>query len=77
MLLFREYRRVNNFIQLLRRGGEWVCVFQGNKEDCSRWCWRMDRLQDTYFEGGIGKDEGEFDLFVLFHDVSNIIVSNI
>lgn len=37
----------------------------------------MDRLQDTYFEGGIGKDEEEFVLFVLFHDVSNIIVSNI
>lgn len=52
-------------------------MFQGNKEDCSRWCWRMDRLQDTYFEGGIGKDEGVFVLFVLFHDVSNIIVSNI
>lgn len=50
-------------------------MFQGNKEDCSRWCWRMDRLQGT--EGGIGKDEGEFVLFVLFHDVSNIIVSNI
>lgn len=33
--------------------------------------------QVTRYEGEIGKDEGEFVLFVLFHDVSNIIVSNI